>query len=138
MINLQAYRPAFLLKGDSDTPTPTQKFLRAAFLVEHLTVHYTFSKFYGYIIDIFHISCAIALISSMIHNYSVLIFTPNFSKCKFRTHYNVGSSTILIVSLELRNNSWIAMSSPSNLLWTFWILCFLNFLNMRFLNIISL
>ena len=54
----------------------------------------------GYKIDIF---CAIALISSMVH-------TKILSKCKFRRHFNVGSSTILIESLKFRNNSrmqWI-------------------------------
>ena len=82
-----------------------------------LTVYYTFSKFYVMICyDIFHISCTIALISSMVHGYSVLVFTQKlFSKCKC-THYNVGSSIILNDSLNFRNNSRTAVSSPSNLL----------------------
>ena len=48
---------------------------------------YTFSKFYVmiyffgifvYKIGIFHISCAIDLIFSMVHGYSVLVFTLKF------------------------------------------------------------
>ena len=50
-----------------------------------------------------------------------------FSKCNFRTHYNVASSTILIESLKFRNNSRITVTSPSNL--------FAKTVNMRFLNI---
>ena len=55
--------------------------------------------------------------------------TKIFSKCNFCTHYNVGSSTTLIESLKFRNNSRIAETSHSNLLWklwiwVFWILCF--------------
>ena len=34
----------------------------------------------------------------------------------FRTHYNVGSSTILIESLKIRNNCRTLATSPSNLL----------------------
>ena len=63
------------------------KSLRTAFFAEHITVCYTFSKFYvmiefldvfGYKINIFHISCTIALISSIDHGYFVLVFTPKF------------------------------------------------------------
>ena len=88
LIKLQAYRPAFLLKKRLQHKCFLKKFLRTSFFVEHLTVHYTFSKFYmmidfldvfGYKIDIFHISCVIALISFMVHTYSVLVFTPTFS-----------------------------------------------------------
>ena len=83
LIKLQAYSPAFLLKNRLQHRC-FLKYLRTAFFVEHLTVHYTFSKFYVIIdfldvkIDIFHISCAIALISFMVHAYSVLVFTPKF------------------------------------------------------------
>ena len=83
LIKLQAYSPAFLLKNRLQHRC-FPKYLRTAFFVEHLTVHYTFSKFYVIIdfldvkIDIFHISCAIALISFMVHAYSVLVFTPKF------------------------------------------------------------
>ena len=81
---------------------------------------YNFLDVFGYKIDIFHISWAIALISPMV------VFTPKFfSKCKFRTYYNLGSSNILIESLKFRNNSRIAVSSPSNLLWKLGIWFFL-------------
>ena len=55
--------------------------------------------------------------------------TKIFSNCNFHTHYNVGSSTILIESLKFRKNSRIKVVYPSNLLsklwiWDFWILCF--------------
>ena len=86
-IKLQAYKPAFLFKKRLQHRCFLEKVLRTAFFAEHLTVQYTFSKFYvmiyfldvfGYKINIFHISCAIALISSMVHAYSVLAFTPEF------------------------------------------------------------
>ena len=53
--------------------------------------------------------------------------TKIFSKCNFRTHYNVGSSTILVELLTFRIDYRTAMSSPSNLLqklwiWDFWII----------------
>ena len=58
------------------------------FFVEHFTVHYTFPKFYVMIkffghlraqkTDIFHIFFAIAWISLMVHDYSVLVFIPKF------------------------------------------------------------
>ena len=79
--------PAFLLKERLQHRCFLKKFLTTAFFVEHLTIHYTFSKFYvmidsldifGYKIDTFHTSCAIALISSMVHVYSVHVFTPKF------------------------------------------------------------
>ena len=55
--------------------------------------------------------------------------TKIFSNYNFHTHYNVGSSTILIESLKFRKNSRIKVVYPSNLLsklwiWDFWILCF--------------
>ena len=37
-------------------------------------------------------------------------------KCNFRTHYHVGSSSILIEWLMFRNNPSITVTSPSNLL----------------------
>ena len=50
-------------------------------------------------------------------------------KCNFCTHYNVGSSSILIEWLMFRNNPRITVTSLSNPLrklwiWVFWILCF--------------
>ena len=50
-------------KRDSKTSIFFKKFEEQRFFVERL---------------IFHISCAIALISSMVHEYSILIFTPKF------------------------------------------------------------
>ena len=63
--------------------------------------------------------------------FRICFHTKIFSKCNFRTHYNVGSSTALIESLKFRNNPWITVTSPSNLLWklwilVFWILCFVT------------
>ena len=122
MIKLQAYRPAFLLKKRLQHRCFLKKFLRTAFFVEHLTVHYTFSKFYvmidfldvfGYKIDIFHISCAIALISFMVHAYSVLVFTPKFLvSVSFARITIAGSRTILIESLKFRNNSKLQWFLP--------------------------
>ena len=66
----------------------------------------TFLDVFGYKIDIFHISCAFALISSMV------VFTKIFSKCKFCPHYNLASSTILIESLKFRNNSQMQWVLP--------------------------
>ena len=56
--------------------------------------------------------------------------TKIFRKCDFLTHYNIGSSTILIELLKFRNNSIITVTSWSDLLWKLliwvpWILCFL-------------
>ena len=53
----------------------------------------------------------------------------SFSKCNFRTHYDLCSRTILTELLKFRNSSRITVTSPSNLLWklciwVFWILCF--------------
>ena len=90
LLKLHAWRPAFLLKKRLQHrcfAVNTAKLWRLAFLVEHLTVDYTFPKFYvmvksldvfGYKTDIFHIFFLIALIFSMVHGYSVLVFTPKF------------------------------------------------------------
>ena len=87
LIKFQSYRPAFLLKMRLQHRCFLNRFLRTVNFVEHLSTHYTFSKFYvmvdfldvfGYKIHIFHIYCAIALIFSMVHAYSVLVFTPKF------------------------------------------------------------
>ena len=40
----------------------------------------------------------------------------NLVNCNFRTHYNIGSSSILIEWLMFRNNPRITVTSPSNLL----------------------
>ena len=134
---MQAYRPAFLFKKTLQHRCFLKKILRTAFFVEHLTVFSTFSKFYvmvdffdvfGCKIDIFHMCHCF----DFLHGpwlFRTYFHTNIFRKCKFRTHYNVGSSTILIKSVNFRNNSGIAASSPSNLLWklwlwVFWILCF--------------
>ena len=61
-----------------------------------------------------------------------------FNKCNFRTHYNVGSSIILIESLKFRNNSRIAVTSPSNLLWKVWILKVWSFRNIMLCYYFSL
>ena len=47
--------------------------------------------------------------------------TRIFSKYYFRTHYNIGSSNILIEWLKIRNNFRTLATSLSNLLWKMWI-----------------
>ena len=79
--------------------------------------HIDMSNFFCYFFDLLH---GPWLFCTCLH-------TKIFSKCKFRLHYNVGSSTIQIESLKFRNNSRIAVSSPGNL----W-----KYVNMSFLNII--
>ena len=57
--------------------------------------------------NIFQIFCVIALfpfltiLESVFHGYS--FHTKIFSKCNFRTHFNVGSRTIMIEPLKFRN-----------------------------------
>ena len=46
LTKLQAYRPVFLLKKKLQHKCFLKKFLRTAFSVEHLTVHYNFSKLF--------------------------------------------------------------------------------------------
>ena len=96
-----------------------KKFLRTALFVEHLTVHYIFSKFYVMIeffgrlwVQNWHFSYFLCHCFDFLHG----CFHTKIFKGKFRTHCNLSSSTILIESLKFRNNSWIAVSSPSNLL----------------------
>ena len=78
---------------------------------------------FGYKIDIFHISLCHCF--AFLHNsirisipwlFRTCFHTKSFSKCYFRTHYNVGSSTLLIESPKFRNNSRITVASSSNLL----------------------
>ena len=115
-----------------------------SFLYRTSPVHYTFPRFYvieflefsGYKIDIFHISCTIALFSfitlvleSEVDCYFVyiLFLYQNFVyKNKIYTNYNDSSFTILIVSLKFRNSSKIIATSQGNLLWkmSIWILCY--------------
>ena len=100
------------------------------------SAHYTFQNFYvmidsldvfGYKIDIFQISCAIALFSfitlvleSGVHGYFVLVFILKFL---------VSITFARITTSESETTSSIIATSPSNLLWkmwiwVFWILCF--------------
>ena len=78
---------AFSLKKRLQHRFFLKKFLRTAFFLEHLAVRYAFLKFYvmiefldifRYKIDIFHISCTIALISSMVYAYPYLFSHKNF------------------------------------------------------------
>ena len=48
--------------------------------------------------------------------FRICFQTKIFIKCNFRTHYNVGSNTVLIESLKFKNNPRITVASPSNLL----------------------
>ena len=122
-MKLQACRPAFLPKRRHQHKCLLKKFLRTAFFVEHLTFHYTFSKFYVMIeffgrlwIQNWHFSYFLCYYLDFLHGpclFRTCFHTIIFSKCKFLTHYNVGSSTILTESLRFRNNSRIAVSSLS-------------------------
>ena len=80
-------------------------------------------------------SCFLYYCFVFLHIGSPLLFCTCFhtkisSKCNFRSHFNVGSSTILIESLKTRNNCRTLATAPSNLLWkmwiwVFWVLCFI-------------
>ena len=115
-------------------------------LVGTPSVHYTFPKFYVMIkffgrlwvknwrFSYFLYYCFVFLHNSSLRIGSQWLFRTCFDakifrKCNFRTHYNIGSSTVLIQSLKIRNNCRIIATSPSNVLWkmwiwAFWILCF--------------
>ena len=143
LIKLKTWRLAFLLKKRLQYrcfAVNIVKFLRLDFFfVEHLTVHYTFPKFYVMIKFFGHLRAQNWHFSYFFcHSLDFLsgpwlfrtcFHTEIFSKCNFCMHYNVGSSSILIESLKFRNNSRTAVTSPSNLLWklwiwVFWVLCF--------------
>ena len=70
---------------------------------------------FGYKIDIFHISCAIALFSFItlvlklwVHGYLVVVFIPEFL---------VSVTFACITTLESETTSTIIATSPSSLLW---------------------
>ena len=132
MIHFQAYMPAFSLK----------RLQHRCFLEKFLKTAY-FCRTPQSSLYLFQILCDDRIFwKSLGTKLTFFIFfvplfcflhgcfhTKIFSKCKFRTHYNVGSSTTLIESLKFRNNSRITVSYPRNLLWkvwiwVFWILCF--------------
>ena len=144
---MQAWSPAFLLKKrlqDRPFSVNIAKFLRTL-LYRIPFVNYTLSKFYVMIEffgrlwvqnwHFFHFLCRCFV---FLHNsirisipwfFRSCFHTKIFSKCNFRTNYNVGSSTILIELLKFRDISRITVTSPSNLwwklwIWVFWILCF--------------
>ena len=83
---------------------------------------------FGYKIVIFH--CFVFFHSSIRISipwlFCTCFHTKIFSKCNFCTHYNVGSSTILIELLKFRNNFRITVTSSSNLLWRLSMWAFLN------------
>ena len=54
--------------------------------------------------------------------FCICFHTKILSKCKFRTHYNVGSSTILIES----SAELLRLTCPSNLLWKNMNMSFFN------------
>ena len=76
---------------------------------------------FGYKIDIFHITCAIALFSLVI-SYISCFYAKIFIKCNFSTDYSDGSLTILIEWLKFRTNSlqkrscksWLKITLPKN------------------------
>ena len=112
------------------------KFLRTVFLQNTFCSLYFSEIFiwwynsldvFGYKIDIFHISCAIALFSfitlvleSGLHGYFVFVFILKFL---------VSITFTRITTSESETASSIKATSPSSLLWkmwiwVFWILCF--------------
>ena len=110
------------------------KFLKTLFY-RTLPVHYTLTiEFFERLwVENWHFSYFLCPCFVFLHNtwlFRTCFHTKSFSKCNFCTHYNIGSSTILIESLKFRNNCRITVTSPSNLLWkklsvwVFWILCF--------------
>ena len=117
-----------------------KKFLRTAFLqnTPHCSLYFweifceNFLDVFGYQIDIFQISGAIALISFMLHGYSVLVIKP-----KFLVNVSVSFAGIiisppalfLIELLKFRINFQITVSSPNNLH---------EYVNMSFLNVMLL
>ena len=133
-------KPVFLLKNRFQRRCFSMniaKFLRTAFL------WITFCSFYFYMmIEIFgrlwvqnwRVSYFLYYCFVFLHNSSVRIETPYlfracfyitiFSKRDFRTHWNVGSSTILTEWLKTRNNCRTLATSASNLLWKTWIWVF--------------
>ena len=76
-----------------------KKFLRTAFFCRILTVHYTFSKLYVMIEGFGRLWVQNCYFSYFLcHSFDFLngyFHTKILSKCKFRTCYNGGSSTIL-------------------------------------------
>ena len=137
----RAWRPAFLLK--KCFAVNIAKFLRTAFLWNTFCslYFYVMIEFFGRLwVQNWRVSYFLYYCFVFLHNSSVRIGSPYlfrtcfnnkiFSKRNFCTHYNVGSSTIVIESLKTRNNCRTLATSPSNLLWkmwiwVFWILCFI-------------
>ena len=95
-------------------------------------VHHTFPKFYV-VIEFFghllvqhlHFSYFLRHCFVLLHNavrmsiswlFRICFHTKIFIKCNFPTHYNVGSSTVLIESLKFKNMPRITVTSPCNLL----------------------
>ena len=105
-----------------------KKFLKNSFFCRTPSWSLYFFKFFM-IIEVFgrlwaenwHFSYFLCHCFDFLHG---CFHTKIFSKCKFRTYYNLGSSTILIESLNFRNNSRIAVRSPNNLMWKLWIWMF--------------
>ena len=112
--------------------TPTQLFsceycqiLKNGFFIERLT---TSGQNWCFSYSLCH--CFVFLHNSITISLSWLFRTCFYTKivilvkCNFRTHYHVGSSSILIEWLMFRNNPSITVTSPSNLLWKLWIWVF--------------
>ena len=146
LLKLHAWRPAFLFKKTLQHrcfAVNTVKLWRLAFLVEHLTVDYTFpksiiiilliillcdGKIFGRLwVQDWHFSYFFSRCFNFLHGswlFRTCFHSKIFCKCNFCTHYNVGSSTTLTESLKFRNNSRIAETSHSYLLWKLWIWVF--------------
>ena len=117
----------FIKKG-----TPTQlfsceycKILKNSFFIERLTLwvqkwYFSYSLCHCFVFLYNSIRISISwLLRTCFHTKIVTLV-----KCNLCMHYNVGSSTILIEWLMFRNNPWITVTSPSNLLWKLWIWVF--------------
>ena len=91
--------------------TPTQLFSCEYCEILKSTFSYRAPVDFGYKIDIFRILCVIAFFSlcnsiriSISWLFHICFKIVTLVKSNFRTHYNVGSSTILIEWLMFRNN----------------------------------
>ena len=133
LIKLQAWRPALLLKRDTNTDI-TLWILRnywEHFFIEHLLLIILFRNFYVMIeffgqlwVQNWYFSNFYAfitlLLESGVHDYFVLVFTLTFL---------VSITFARITTSESEKASSIIATFPGNLLWkmriwVFWILCF--------------
>ena len=91
--------------------------------------NWRFSYFLHYCFVFLHNSAVRIGCSWLFHT---CFHTKIFRKHNFQMHYNVGSSTILVESLKIRNNCRTFATSPSNLLGKMWIRVFYALLSFFF------